>query len=75
MCAYDTDCNCGNVGAIIGTSIGESKIPQKWKNPINNIFKTKLKSFRESKISEIADRIFKIGKKIIQTKIKEVVLE
>ncbi|MHA1381037.1 MAG: ADP-ribosylglycohydrolase family protein [Candidatus Helarchaeota archaeon] len=65
MAAYDTDCNCGNVGAIIGTAIGESNIPKKWKKPINDDFKTKLRSFKGSKISEISKRIFKIGKQII----------
>ena len=68
MAGYDTDCNCGNVGAIIGTSIGESKIAKKWKDPINNIFKTKLRSLNETKISDIAKRICKIGKEVVQAK-------
>ncbi len=68
MCGYDTDCNCGNIGAIIGTSIGESRIPKKWKEPINDIFKTKLKSLSETKISDIAKRICKIGKRVIEAK-------
>lgn len=65
MCAYDTDCNCGNIGAVIGTSIGESQIPENWKKPINDIFKTKLSSFSGDKISVIANRICRIGEQII----------
>ncbi|MHA1298357.1 MAG: ADP-ribosylglycohydrolase family protein [Candidatus Helarchaeota archaeon] len=68
MSAYDTDCNCGNVGAIIGTSIGETKIPEKWKKPLNDEFKTKLRSFKGSKISKIAKRISSIGKLILKDK-------
>ena len=68
MSAYDTDCNCGNVGAVLGTSLGESKIPDKWKKPIKNNFSTKLRSFKSAKISEIANRITKIGNRIIKEK-------
>jgi ADP-ribosylglycohydrolase len=68
MAGYDTDCNCGNVGAIIGTSIGESEIPKKWKLPINDVFKTKLRSFREAKISSLARRICDVGREIINDK-------
>ncbi|MFX1452825.1 MAG: ADP-ribosylglycohydrolase family protein [Promethearchaeota archaeon] len=68
MAGYDTDCNCGNVGAIIGTSIGESNISKKWKDPINDIFKTRLRSLSEARISDIAKRICKIGKKVTKAK-------
>lgn len=34
---YDTDCNCGNVGSIIGCVVGINHIDQKWILPINDI--------------------------------------
>nr|MDO8117385.1 ADP-ribosylglycohydrolase family protein [Candidatus Sigynarchaeota archaeon] len=39
-CGMDTDCNCGNIGGIFGTIIGQENIPDKWKRPINNTFLT-----------------------------------
>ncbi|MHA1796842.1 MAG: ADP-ribosylglycohydrolase family protein [Candidatus Helarchaeota archaeon] len=71
MCAMDTDCNCGNVGAILGT-IGEKRIPKKWKNPLNDIFKTKTKSIEKIKISELAKRTCNVGEKIIKEKCSEI---
>jgi ADP-ribosylglycohydrolase len=40
MMALDTDCNCGNIGTIMGTIFGEKNIPKKWKKPLNNEFHT-----------------------------------
>ncbi len=33
MMGLDTDCNCGNIGAILGAQLGNNKIPIKWRNP------------------------------------------
>lgn len=30
MCGWDVDCNCGNVGAILGTMTRASRIPEQW---------------------------------------------
>ena len=35
-CGWDTDCNCGNVGSIIGAMVGLDGIEQKWILPIND---------------------------------------
>lgn len=37
MCGWDTDCNAGNVGAIMGTLVGLSGIDKKWTDPINDL--------------------------------------
>ena len=74
MAALDTDCNCGNVGAIIGTIYGAKKIPHKWKSPIKDMFYTKTRSIKEIKISELARRVCKIGEKIIEKKCKNIQL-
>ncbi len=37
MAGWDTDCNVGNVGAIMGVAVGLDGIPQKWRTPMNDI--------------------------------------
>ncbi|MBI1257387.1 MAG: hypothetical protein GC204_07945 [Chloroflexi bacterium] len=37
MCGWDTDCNVGNVGAIMGTALGLSGIAESWRSPINDL--------------------------------------
>ena len=37
MCGWDTDCNVGNVGAIMGTALGLSGIDDSWRTPINDL--------------------------------------
>lgn len=64
MMAYDTDCNCGNVGTIMGVLTGAASIPGKWKNPLNDTFNTYVKDHDEWKISELAERICAVGKKL-----------
>lgn len=36
MCGWDTDCNAGNVGAILGVMCGPSGIPERYRRPIND---------------------------------------
>jgi len=38
MSGWDTDCNTGNVGTIMGVLAGIDGIEAKWRNPINDIF-------------------------------------
>ena len=35
-CGWDTDCNAGNVGAILGVLVGTAGIESKWRKPIND---------------------------------------
>jgi ADP-ribosylglycohydrolase len=37
MCGWDTDCNAGNVGAILGVYVGPEQIEQHWITPINDL--------------------------------------
>ncbi|MBR6050760.1 MAG: ADP-ribosylglycohydrolase family protein [Clostridia bacterium] len=37
MCGWDTDCNAGNVGAIMGVLCGLDSIDNKWVKPINDL--------------------------------------
>jgi len=68
MMGLDTDCNCGNLGAILGAMIGSTKIPLKWRDPLQNMFLTHVKGYEKWKISDLAQRIVNIGKEVIKEK-------
>ena len=36
MCGWDTDCNAGNVGAILGVMVGPKGLPHHYRQPIND---------------------------------------
>ena len=36
MCGWDTDCNAGNVGTVLGVMCGITGIPDKYRKPIND---------------------------------------
>lgn len=38
MCGWDTDCNVGNVGTIMGVMVGLEGIEEKWRGPINDFY-------------------------------------
>ncbi len=40
MAGWDTDCNAGNVGTIMGVAVGLNGIPAKWRTPMNDILVT-----------------------------------
>jgi len=64
----DTDCNCGNIGAILGAQLGAKKIPSKWKLPLRNTFSTYVKGYEKWKITELAKRVASIGIKVLKRK-------
>jgi len=68
MMGYDTDCNCGNIGALMGVELGANKIPAKWKDPLQDTFSTFVKGHEKWKISELAQRIANIGEKVLKEK-------
>ena len=68
MMGLDTDCNCGNIGAILGAQLGADKIPSKWKDPLQDTFSTYVKGYEKWKISGLAKRISEIGKKMVKEK-------
>lgn len=71
MMGLDTDCNCGNIGAILGALMGAKSIPNKWNQPLQDTFSTCVKGYEKWKISELAQRIVNIGKKVIKEKAYE----
>lgn len=72
MMGFDTDCNCGNIGALLGGQLGEDKIPARWKEPLQNRFNTYVKGYERWKITELSKRIVKVGKKVINQKCEEI---
>ncbi len=68
MMGLDTDCNCGNIGTIMGTIFGAKEIPAVWTDPLENKFNTFVKGHVNWKISELATRISDLGKKVIAAK-------
>ncbi|MFX1284862.1 MAG: ADP-ribosylglycohydrolase family protein [Promethearchaeota archaeon] len=68
MMGFDTDCNCGNIGTIMGTIFGAEKIPSSWKDPLEDTFNTFVENYSQWKISELAKRICDLGVKVIASK-------
>jgi hypothetical protein len=69
----DTDCNCGNIGTIMGTVLGADRIPKKWTDPLQDTFRTYVRGYEDWKISELAKRICAAGQKIVEEKCSGVV--
>lgn len=40
MCGWDTDCNVGNVGAVMGVAVGLDGIENRWREPMNDVLVT-----------------------------------
>ncbi|MEX2682750.1 MAG: ADP-ribosylglycohydrolase family protein [Candidatus Sigynarchaeota archaeon] len=63
-CGMDADCNCGNVGGILGTMLGPENVPAEWQQPLNNNFMTLVKDWEEEHIDTMATRIYAASKKL-----------
>lgn len=68
MMGLDTDCNCGNIGTIMGTLLGADMIPTRWTDPLEDTFNTLVKGHDHWKISQLARRICDAGKMVLENK-------
>ena len=68
MMALDADCNCGNLGTIMGTVLGAKALPSAWTEPLNDTFHTYVRGYEHWKISELARRICAAGKSVVAAK-------
>jgi hypothetical protein len=66
MMGYDTDCNCGNLGTILGTILGEKGIPARWKDPLQDRFNTYVKGYESWRITDLSRRICDSGKMLLR---------
>ncbi|HOE97431.1 MAG TPA: ADP-ribosylglycohydrolase family protein [Candidatus Sumerlaeota bacterium] len=72
MIGYDTDCNAGTVGAIVGASIGASQIPPYWIEPLQDTYRSHVKPIgKEASISAIARETALYGYQVIASRLIE----
>ncbi len=64
-CGLDADCSTGQVGATVGTLLGEGQIPARWKNPIQNEVEFCLTGFERMRITDLVDWNIRMGKKFL----------
>ncbi|MFQ5856489.1 MAG: ADP-ribosylglycohydrolase family protein [Anaerolineae bacterium] len=66
MAGWDTDCNVGNVGAIMGVAVGLEGIGERWRAPVNDILVTAsiIGTRNLSNIPSCADLMVDLGRKI-----------
>ena len=64
MCGFDTDCNAGTVGALIGARNGVEGIPSEWIDPLEGMYRVKLGGgmSNEWKIAEVAQKTLNAAK-------------
>jgi len=68
MAGWDADCNPSTAGGIVGTMIGASRIPLRWKQPIKDAYHNQSALPRlpkEFSISDLAARTAAIGERVI----------
>jgi len=62
MCGFDTDCNAGTVGCLLGLRNGLDCIPADWKDPLGDTYEVQVTGLpRQWKIRELAREIAQTG--------------
>jgi ADP-ribosylglycohydrolase len=62
MCGFDTDCNAGTVGCLLGLRNGLDAIPAEWKDPLGDIYELQVTGLpRQWKIIELAGEMAQTG--------------
>ncbi len=56
IAGFDTDCNGATVGSILGLMLGESALPKKWIDPLQDRLRCGLSGMDTVSISELARR-------------------
>jgi ADP-ribosylglycohydrolase len=62
MAGFDTDCNAGTAGSIVGMVVGAEALPQKWTAPLNDQLRTNVEDGKVN-ISDLAKRTMDIYKR------------
>jgi ADP-ribosylglycohydrolase len=62
MCGFDTDCNAGTVGCLLGLRNGLDGIPAEWKDPLNDVYELQMTGLpRQWKIADLAAEMAQTG--------------
>jgi hypothetical protein len=62
MCGFDTDCNAGTVGCLLGLRNGLDGIAGEWKDPLNDTYELQVTGLpRQWKIAELAAETAQTG--------------
>ncbi len=62
MQGWDADCSGAITGSIAGVIAGLKKIPERWREPLNDTYNSGLATERETRISRLADRVYQTVK-------------
>lgn len=57
---WDTDCNGATVGSILGAVWGAARLPAAWTEPLNDTLYAELPAFHPIRISELAERTYRV---------------
>ena len=68
---WDTDCNGATVGSILGARSGGRALPAKWVGVLNDRLLSIVRGCNENRISDLAERTFKVAKRIQEEGRKE----
>lgn len=64
MQGQDTDCTAATVGSVLGALHGAAILPEKFVKPLNDTVMSTIVGESKNKISEVAERIFNIGRMV-----------
>lgn len=67
MCGFDTDCNAGTVGCLLGLRNGLAAIPAAWREPLGDTYELQVTGYpRQWRISELAEQMAETGAALAQ---------
>ncbi len=73
MCGWDTDCNVGNVGGVMGVAVGLEGIADHWRAPLNDsIVSASVAGVRNiSDIANMAHHLARVGRTIAGEEVED----
>ena len=58
---WDTDCNGATAGSVFGAMHGTKALPGNWVEPLNDLVRSAVFGFDNSRISDLAERTLKLA--------------